>query len=953
MSKQRTGWVVAVLAAACVLPGCAEVGSLNAWVVDEMRTVTDRTAPFMDPLVFDQIGRKIDLFSAANETVSFQLVVDAGPGWVDGLRIDFDSLTGPEGRIASANFRVFRCLPRRVSEYPTWYLRTAKSPPQPATYYDAMAPVARGAAADSSGRTTGGAFRLAPTERLVLWVDLAVPSNARGGNYTTTMTLRSSSHAPWRASVALKVYSFVLPNARSLTTIGGFDHDMLFRAFLRRDGQPFSPLRLNPRDPTVREGLTVMRRMMQLAHQHRMDLFDSRIRPLLKRDTAGQVRLDWSDYDAIVTPYLDGAAFEDGVGVPAWPAPFSENWPLPRYYDGIGSRNYIATASQLLTQAREHFVSQGTAGQMFLWPYRGKVSQEGYDRYVRLARIARSADGETPLLCQLPPDPPKLSGWRAPQDYRALTEILAPHGEWLDPRLPAESAGPEHPLAGVWLSPGTAPYLPSLAVFASPADARVLPWFAMKYGCKGMFLPDVLGWAGDPSDDAELAESRLFYPPAKAGETVMPSVRLKRLRRGLQDAAYLQLLRKHGREGIARTINSAMARYAGLDAAGDHYLDARLDGWVRSPGTWQTARRLLAEEVEAALHPSEPSSREIVAHRLAWKEFGEKVHSVRVEQVRSRVRPTGEGNRLRATVLLDLHNEYSRDAEVRVKLDELPEGWKVIQGEGILSPLRTGSRGTVALSAEGDHVPVVASGKIALPVTIVLDRVTRKKVQATVAFLVAGQATRPPQIDGVLDDWPIRISNAAGNFRLIGRRGREGDGLAQRQTVAFVLYDEKNLYIAFRCEEPDPDAIKARRTNVIHYEQLMACGEDMVEILLDPGATATGPEGLYHIVVKANGVLRAERGVRSDPPLGKSEPWPVPARVAVGRQQQAWIVEMAIPRSAFGAAGAEAFWGVNFTRFATTGKESSSWSEAPRYFYDPRNLGTLFVRPVAKPGPVR
>ena len=57
------------------------------------------------------------------------------------------------------------------------------------------------------------------------------------------------------------------------------------------------------------------------------------------------------------------------------------------------------------------------------------------------------------------------------------------------------------------------------------------------------------------------------------------------------------------------------------------------------------------------------------------------------------------------------------------------------------------------------------------------------------------------------------------------------------------------------------------------------------------------------------------------------------------------MVELAIPRSAFGPAGASEFWGVNFMRFAPRGAESSSWTGAPRYYYHPRSLGTLFVRP--------
>ncbi|MCK4602662.1 MAG: hypothetical protein KAU28_09360, partial [Phycisphaerae bacterium] len=143
--------------------------------------------------------------------------------------------------------------------------------------------------------------------------------------------------------------------------------------------------------------------------------------------------------------------------------------------------------------------------------------------------------------------------------------------------------------------------------------------------------------------------------------------------------------------------------------------------------------------------------------------------------------------------------------------------------------------------------------------------------------------------------------------------------------------------------EPNPAGMVAKPSNIIRYEQLMAIGEDLVEIILDPGADAASTADLYHIVVKANGVLVTERGVNTDPPLGKARPWPAAARVAITSQENTWFVELAIPLEAFGKKARAAFWGVNFMRFATQGAEASSWSEASRYFYDPRNLGTMLI----------
>jgi hypothetical protein len=259
--------------------------------------------------------------------------------------------------------------------------------------------------------------------------------------------------------------------------------------------------------------------------------------------------------------------------------------------------------------------------------------------------------------------------------------------------------------------------------------------------------------------------------------------------------------------------------------------------------------------------------------------------------------------------------------------------------------MASNARQSVELIAEGSHVPAGAAAKLLLPLSLTVDMQNRRSLTAGVPFLLAGSVDAGPRIDGKLDDWPMRPGNTAGAFRLIGARGESDKPFARRGTLVFVTHDRDNLYLAFRCDEPRIDKLVAQSSNIIHYEQLMACGEDLVEVVLDPGCHAKGPEDLYHIIVKSNGVLLAERGVHTDPPLGPASAWPVAASVAVSRQDKLWVVELAIPLSALGQAGKENFWGVNFTRFATQGSEASSWSEAGRYFYDPKNLGTMYLVP--------
>jgi len=935
--------VPALLTQGCGRVGFGRKGQISPWVVSDMVALTDRTPRTKDTAVYDSVRQGISLVAAANETVSFQLVIDAGSSPVTGIEVTWSDLTSPiQTVIPSARIRMFRMLPIRVDAYPPWYLRLVDTVPEPAGVYDPLVPV------DAGG---GRSLDVSANGRLALWVDVAVPREAKGGRYTGSVTVMSRTHQEWTAKVELAVRSFVLPDARPIAAVGGFDHRELFGAFIRRNGKPFDPVYLDRQNPLVRRGLVLMRQLMRLAHEHRIDLFDTRIRPIMKRTTEGKIRLQWDDYDAIVGPYLKGTAFEDRIGCAAWPVPFSRSWPNSSYYDGISSDAYARTVTGLLEACREHLGQDAqTRGRWFHWPIRNRVGGEAYRTHARLASLIRKADPDTPILSQLPPDPPEQTGWQAPPGFDGLVDILAPRAEMLSPALAGALAGRGSPLAGVWLAPGMPPYLPSLGLIAAPADVRAVPWFAMRYRCTGLFLPDVLHWSADPFAARAGTETRLFYPGTIAGvDSPVPSVRLKRLRRGLQDIAYLWILEKRQRGGFARAAVNALVRYAGRDAAGDSHLDARLDGWCPDGPSWLLARRLLATEIQAVVDPDTAAAANTLEHRLAWKRLNERTRTLRIEQIRSLVTPAaGDGSaaerQLRVVVLVDLYNEYGRNADVRAGFVLLPAGWTADTGSGTSTSIPPASRKVVRLEAIAPaKLPTGASGRADLPIRLASNVGEEREIVASIPFLMVGRVKTPPRIDGVLRDWPPRAGNAAQGFRLVGRRGGKADGLAQRQTVAFCLRDEKHLYIAMRCDEPNSRGMVRRASNLVHYEQLMACGEDLVEILLDPGGKARGPEDLYHLVIKPSGAMVSERGIRTDPPLGRVETWSAAASVAVGKRSGAWVVEMRIPLAAFGKAGAAGFWRANFARYASQGSEASSWSGARRHFYDPRNLGTMFV----------
>jgi hypothetical protein len=118
-----------------------------------------------------------------------------------------------------------------------------------------------------------------------------------------------------------------------------------------------------------------------------------------------------------------------------------------------------------------------------------------------------------------------------------------------------ESAAPIEPV-NVWLRtrPGQ---FPSLSLPAHPAEPRVLPWVCWSHGFTGMLHTGTANWpAGWASGPMEFpagwpTEEVLVYPGV---EQILPSIRLMRLRDGLEDYEYMQALNQmlrafHVREG--------------------------------------------------------------------------------------------------------------------------------------------------------------------------------------------------------------------------------------------------------------------------------------------------------------------------------------------------------------------------------------------------------------------
>ncbi len=182
-----------------------------------------------------------------------------------------------------------------------------------------------------------------------------------------------------------------------------------------------------------------------------------------------------------------------------------------------------------------------------------------------------------------------------------------------------------------------------------------------------------------------------------------------------------------------------------------------------------------------------------------------------------------------------------------------------------------------------------------------------------------------PVIDGKLDDACWRQLPAVGLF--IDNKSKPSPA----QTTVRMGYDDKNLYIAARMEEPEMDKVKADVTK----PNGGVSKDDDLEIFL-----ATDGNTTPYLVFTLNSIGTTEESAMDAGPGSFNAPW----QCKVNREAHAWTAEISIPFSSLNAQKPkpEAIWYGNICRNRAHAGELSSWSKPASGFHDSNAFGELY-----------
>jgi hypothetical protein len=473
----------------------------------------------------------VEIWAAGGEYEAFQIVITPGTEAVEGVDVQASDLIGPMGDTVPASNFIF---------YREHYLQIKDSSPDPGHgnrplgkrwYPDALIPRLD----PWTGRRTAGKmpsfpFNTAPHQNQPIWIDVHVPVGTHPGLYLASIQV-SSNQGRVRIPVSLHVWGFSLPIKPTLKSSFGMHepaltdrrvHEVLLE-------HRIMPININPGDAR------------EFQEQLGLNTIALRFWGNSNRNTC---QMDPAPTSDVIASELS----QYPPDLPLYIYPADEIDPCPNLFQNVrawGSNMHAADRriKNLVTVAP---VSQ-------LYDDGRGTGRSAVDIWTMLPKLYDSA-GERVRFVQAKGD----EVW----SYTALVQDS---------------------------------YSPKWEIDFAPINYRIQPGFlSQSLGLTGILYWRVDLWTDAPWRDVYgyreagnfyPGEGMLLYPGGEVGvDSVVPSMRLKWIRKGVEDYEYVAILKRlgHGDWAISR-IHRAAADWR---------------NWTQDTTVLESVRRELGDEIE-------------------------------------------------------------------------------------------------------------------------------------------------------------------------------------------------------------------------------------------------------------------------------------------------------------------------------------------------------------------
>ncbi|GJM29905.1 MAG: hypothetical protein DHS20C17_25400 [Cyclobacteriaceae bacterium] len=179
-------------------------------------------------------------------------------------------------------------------------------------------------------------------------------------------------------------------------------------------------------------------------------------------------------------------------------------------------------------------------------------------------------------------------------------------------------------------------------------------------------------------------------------------------------------------------------------------------------------------------------------------------------------------------------------------------------------------------------------------------------------YTTAKVSDLPPTIDGLLDEAAWDQVEWAGDFSQI----RPDNGAAPTEPTAFkILFDDKNLYVAFMCYDSDPDKVERRMTRRDGFEG------DRVSIHID---SYQDLQSAFSFTISASGVISDAAVTNNGNNWDRN--WDPIWIAKTASHKDGWVAEARIPLSQLRFSKKKRHvWGLQVERRLFRMEERSAW----------------------------
>jgi hypothetical protein len=972
--KNNRGLAAAVGLLLTVLPACLSPEGNSPVVSSDISykivTINERvSADFCpevdDPLMVNPADRKIHLYAAGGETVAFQMVIPPAAGSLS-LRIDPMSLVGTDQStekvdhsiIERARWRVYQLLSIPAAEPDAFDVRS-----------DSIQTRADRRVVDPMMElpwNASGAIEIPRSDGkcTLLWLEVEIPTGTPRADYLGRVLLTDFKKT-FARELTLHTWGFDLPDS-GVDLVGLVNVPAIWRTHQLGALRDAESLILPPESERTRLLAQEVGRYCRLLDENGIEPWLSRVYPKIDGAAPDQIAVEWSGYHRLVQAVVQNTSRERKY----WPLPVDLSYPPTQVLGPYNSPLYRQALTKVLREFNEKYVKPGLLGKpiaVAFWPETFEQAVTAYPDAVALMKECRRSEEPLTILSPFVPSDLRPFGWTGFTPFEEAAKLadgFCPRERWLDPAC--ISKWQEEGKLVWWRPTASAGSIPASRIGYPGYLARAMAWSAWKYGATGIVLGEVNDWP--VTSETEVGDKKmsdrssdvLIYPGSWFGqEEPLGSVRLKLMRSGLQDIAYLRALEKAGKADSANWLAKHLVRFAHADACDGSLWTIRNDGLCDSDLAWMLPRliagfELSAVDVKAATTQRAESDKADLLRKLFISQFRQFSEGLALESegVRAKyVLDLATGNKkIEWTFNMAARNFTDLPGDGRLAFANLPDSLQASRDQVELTGLDWAWPIRTTLSLETPAAAIGMFGVNYQPVTLKLSDNSDYSVNCRYCALVAGRPSGGIRIDGDLGDWPENAAALAGDFQRIWPDGINGQRLgnvsraARLPTTVRIATDERNLYLAFTCYQPLQSLI-ARSSNTVETSAALPWGEDLVAVVLDPENTSSlNPIDAYQVIVKANGNVLTFRGSVEAHALRASDAWPNHVRAAVKNFEDRWQVELAIPLADLNASDKlDRWWGVDFARFAAEADEFSTWSGTKNQYAKPISMGNVFL----------